>query len=189
MGEEDIADRGRQQRFAPDPLDQAVRVGRDRPEIRWHAGLHAGGDEIAWIALDGLDGLFRQETKEATLLRRDRIAQENNSRAEQRLGRPAEEIVPYVSMPERMVPGEPMLIATALPFAGFGRGMICRSLQGRPIKVEGNPRHPDSLGATDVFAEAAVLSLYDPDRSRTVREQGDIRAWEAFIAALKMDDN
>ena len=57
-------------------------------------------------------------------------------------------------------------------------------VDGRPIKVEGNPRHPASLGATDAFAEAAVLSLYDPDRSRTPTLKGSISSWDAFSAAL-----
>ena len=81
--------------------------------------------------------------------------------------KPVEEIVPYVNMPERVVPGELLRFATTLPLSGYGRGVLAISTDGRPIKIEGNPRHPASLGATDVFAEAAVLSLYDPDRSRT----------------------
>ena len=98
--------------------------------------------------------------------------------------KPPEEIVPYVRMPERLVPGVPLQFATALPLAGYGRGVLCTSIEGRPIKAEGNPLHPASLGATDVFAEAAVLSLYDPDRSQTVRQAGEISGWEAFAAAL-----
>ncbi|MBV8770333.1 MAG: 4Fe-4S ferredoxin, partial [Hyphomicrobiales bacterium] len=98
--------------------------------------------------------------------------------------KPSEEIVPYVRMPERLVPGMPLRFATTLPLSGFGRGVICTSVEGRPIKVEGNPLHPASLGATDVFAEAAVLSLYDPDRSQVVRHAGEISTWEAFAAEL-----
>jgi hypothetical protein len=79
-------------------------------------------------------------------------------------GPPHEEIVPYVEMPERQIPGVPLQFATALALAGYGRGVIVTSVEGRPIKIEGNPRHPASFGATDIFAEAAVLSLYDPDR-------------------------
>ena len=75
-------------------------------------------------------------------------------------------------MPERVVPGEALKFATTLSLSGFGRGVIVTSIDGRPIKVEGNPRHPASLGATDVFAEAAVLSLYDPDRSRDDAQEG-----------------
>src|ERR1700691_4698289 len=57
-------------------------------------------------------------------------------------GRPAEEIVPYVELPERLVPGVPLRFATALPLAGYGRGVIVTSVEGRPTKIEGNPRHP-----------------------------------------------
>ena len=99
--------------------------------------------------------------------------------------KPVEEIIPYVKMPERIVPGEALKFATTLSLSGWGRGVIVTSIDGRPIKVEGNPRHPASLGATDVFAEAAVLSLYDPDRSRTVLKQGAIASPEAFRLALQ----
>ncbi|MFO1039643.1 MAG: 4Fe-4S dicluster domain-containing protein [Geminicoccaceae bacterium] len=97
---------------------------------------------------------------------------------------PDEEIVPYVKMPERLVPGVEMRFATTLPLAGYGRGVIAISREGRPIKVEGNPRHPASLGATDVFAEASVLDLYDPQRAQVVRQKSQISSWEAFETAL-----
>lgn len=67
---------------------------------------------------------------------------------------PDDEIIPYTEMPEGMVAGEPMRFATSLSLSGYGRGFIVTSVDGRPIKIEGNPRHPYSLGATDVFAEA-----------------------------------
>jgi molybdopterin-containing oxidoreductase family iron-sulfur binding subunit len=95
-------------------------------------------------------------------------------------GKPYEEIVPYVDMPERVVPGEPLKFATTLPLAGYGRGMLATSIDGRPIKIEGNPRHPASLGATDVFAEAEIMALYDPDRSKAPRHGDDISTWDAF---------
>ena len=69
-------------------------------------------------------------------------------------GRPDEEVVPYVEMPERLIPGVPMRFASALALSGYGRGVIVTSVEGRPIKVDGNPRHPASLGATDVFGKA-----------------------------------
>ena len=99
--------------------------------------------------------------------------------------KPDQQIIPYVKLPERVVPGEPLKFATTLPLSGIGRGVIVTSIDGRPIKVEGNPRHPASLGATDVFAEAAVLSLYDPDRSRTILNSGAIASREAFRQALQ----
>ena len=99
--------------------------------------------------------------------------------------KPSEQIIPYVRIPEGMVPGEAMKFATTLPLSGFGRGVIVTSIDGRPVKVEGNPLHPASLGATDVFSEAAVLSLYDPDRSRTVLNNGAIASYDAFRLALQ----
>lgn len=99
--------------------------------------------------------------------------------------KPVEEIIPYVTMSERIVPGEALKFATTLSLSGFGRGMIVTAVDGRPIKVGGNPRHPASLGATDVFAEAAVLSLYDPDRSRTILKDGAIASPEVFRHSLE----
>ena len=100
-------------------------------------------------------------------------------------GRPDEEVVPYVEMPEGETPGLPLRFASALALAGYGRGVIVTSVEGRPIKIDGNPRHPASLGSTDVFAEAAVLSLYDPDRSKAPLASGRIQPWSAFEAALR----
>jgi Fe-S-cluster-containing dehydrogenase component len=99
--------------------------------------------------------------------------------------RPREEIVPYVRMPERMVPGVPLQFATTLDLGGYGRGVVVSSIEGRPIKIEGNPMHPASLGATDAFAEAEIFSLYDPDRSQAVRRSGEIGNWAAFLDALQ----
>jgi len=100
-------------------------------------------------------------------------------------GRPPEEIVPYVNIPERLTPGIALRFASTLALAGFGRGVIVTSVEGRPIKIDGNPLHPASLGATDVFAEAAVLSLYDPDRSKTATKGQSVYSWGAFEAELR----
>jgi MoCo/4Fe-4S cofactor protein with predicted Tat translocation signal len=97
---------------------------------------------------------------------------------------PDEAIIPYVRQPEELVPGKPLFYATAMPFAGSGIGLLVESHEGRPTKIEGNPDHPSSLGATDIFAQAAILGLYDPDRSQTITHLGEIRAFDAFVAAL-----
>ncbi|HEY1708591.1 MAG TPA: 4Fe-4S dicluster domain-containing protein [Rhizomicrobium sp.] len=99
-----------------------------------------------------------------------------------RCSRPEEEIVPYAKMPEGLVAGEPMRFATTLALSGYGRGFVGISIDGRPIKIEGNPKHPFSLGATDIFAEAEVMSLYDPDRSTAIRHDEAIATWDAFSA-------
>jgi Fe-S-cluster-containing dehydrogenase component len=94
---------------------------------------------------------------------------------------PAEKIVPYVEQPEQIVPGKPLFYATASPFGGDGLGLLVESQMGRPIKVEGNPSHPASLGATDTFAQAEALALYDPDRSQVVVNRGRVGTWESFL--------
>ncbi|HWP46718.1 MAG TPA: TAT-variant-translocated molybdopterin oxidoreductase [Candidatus Limnocylindrales bacterium] len=98
---------------------------------------------------------------------------------------PDEKIVPYVRPPEEIVPGKPLFFATAMSLGGFATGLLVESHMGRPTKIEGNPDHPASLGATDVFAQASVLTLYDPDRSETVTYRGDIRPWEVFLAEFR----
>ena len=98
---------------------------------------------------------------------------------------PTEKIFPYVKQPEEIVPGQPLYFATAMPMGGAAIGLLVESHLGRPTKVEGNPDHPASLGATNVFAQASVLSLYDPDRSQVVRNVGDIRPWSAFEEAAQ----
>src|SRR5687768_18030330 len=98
---------------------------------------------------------------------------------------PNEELVPYVRQPEELVPGKPLFYATAMPFAGSGIGLLIESHEGRPTKIEGNPDHPSSRGATDVFAQAAILGLYDPDRSQTLTNLGEIRPFAAFVAAMR----
>ncbi len=93
-------------------------------------------------------------------------------------------IVPYRDMPEGLVPGQPTFFATSLPLGGAGRGVLVESHEGRPTKVHGNPGHPASLGATDVFGEAAVLDLFDPHRSAVPRRKGLPADWSALEAAL-----
>ena len=56
---------------------------------------------------------------------------------------------------------------------------------GRPTKIEGNPEHPASLGATDSLTQAAVLGLYDPDRAQTVTYRGEVRPWSAYQNAIQ----
>jgi MoCo/4Fe-4S cofactor protein with predicted Tat translocation signal len=98
---------------------------------------------------------------------------------------PAEQIVPYVRQPEEIVPGKPLFFATAMALGGVATGLLVESHEGRPTKVEGNPDHPDSLGATDIYAQAAVLDLYDPDRARAVTNLGEIRPWPTFLGTLR----
>jgi len=80
---------------------------------------------------------------------------------------PDQHIVPYVKQPDGLVLGKPLHFATVMPFGGDALGLLVESHEGRPTKIDGNPDHPASLGATDAFAQATVLDLYDPDRAKT----------------------
>jgi molybdopterin-containing oxidoreductase family iron-sulfur binding subunit len=98
---------------------------------------------------------------------------------------PLEPIVPYVRQPEELVPGRPLFFATAMTLGGYASPLLVESHLGRPTKIEGNPEHPASLGGTDVFAQASILDLYDPDRSQTVTYLGDVRSWGSLLQNLR----
>ncbi|MEX2501726.1 MAG: TAT-variant-translocated molybdopterin oxidoreductase [Trueperaceae bacterium] len=97
---------------------------------------------------------------------------------------PHDKIVPYVETPEQMVPGRPLFFATAISDGGYAEGLLAESHQGRPTKVEGNPDHPASQGATSAVSQATVLTLYDPERSQAISEGGAARGWDQLAAAL-----
>ena len=97
--------------------------------------------------------------------------------------RPVEQIVPYVTAPEDMVPGVPRYYATTMPFGRSAYGLIVETHEGRPTKIEGNPAHPSTLGASSARIQASILSLYDPDRSHTVRLKGEPKSWSEFVTA------
>ena len=92
---------------------------------------------------------------------------------------------PTSGSPRSSFPGKPLFYATAMTLGGVATGLLVESHEGRPTKIEGNPEHPGSLGATDVFAQAAILDLYDPDRSQTLTNLGEIRPWPAFLGAIR----
>ena len=98
--------------------------------------------------------------------------------------RPVEEIVPYVTAPEEIVPGIPRYYATTMPFRRSAYGLIVESHEGRPTKIEGNPSHPSTLGASSSRVQASVLGLYDPDRSQSVTLSGDAEVLERFRDGL-----
>ena len=93
---------------------------------------------------------------------------------------PEQHIIPYVKQPEGMVLGKALHFATVLPFGGDALGLLVESHEGRPTKIEGNPDHPSSLGATDAFAQATILDLYDPDRAKTTTKYAQLSTWEEF---------
>ena len=98
---------------------------------------------------------------------------------------PPEQIVPYVKQPDEIVPGKPLYYATAMLMNGVAQGLLARSTEGRPTKLEGNPEHPASLGATDKFAQASLLTMYDPDRSQSVMFRGEGSSWDAFLNSVQ----
>ena len=114
---------------------------------------------------------------------------------------PPEKIVPNVKQPEEQVPGKALFYATAATLFGAATPILVRSNEGRPTKIEGNPDHPinrpldfpaedpirDPRGssATDIFTQASILNLYDPDRSQTLTYREDIRTWTAFVSEMR----
>src|SRR6266498_1287569 len=107
---------------------------------------------------------------------------------------PPEKIVPYVRQPQEAVAGRALFFATAATLAGLATPLLARSNEGRPTKVEGNPDHPNSRNglandqgssATDIFAQASILGLYDPDRSQTVTYREEIRPWTTFVGEIR----
>ena len=98
-----------------------------------------------------------------------------------------ETIVPYVRAPEQIIPGKPMYYATAMPHPGGAVGLLVESHEGRPTKIEGNPEHPASLGATGVYEQASILGLYDPDRAQALKHNGRITGWNDALMALEKE--
>jgi molybdopterin-containing oxidoreductase family iron-sulfur binding subunit len=98
---------------------------------------------------------------------------------------PVQEIVPYVRQPEQLIPGIAMYYATAFTLSGYANPLLVESHLGRPTKIEGNNLHPASLGGTDVFAQASILGMYDPDRSQAITHLGDVDSWAAFAKEIK----
>jgi MoCo/4Fe-4S cofactor protein with predicted Tat translocation signal len=97
---------------------------------------------------------------------------------------PTEQIMPYVQPPDGLVPGNSLYYASVHELGGYARGVVVQSREGRPIKIEGNPDHPASLGRTDAFMQASILELYDPQRTQVITNRGRISTRQAFHAAL-----
>jgi len=94
--------------------------------------------------------------------------------------RPVQKIMPYSKMPEEVTPGNPLYYASAMPFQDALNGIVVENHEGRPGKIEGNEMHPSSNGNTSIFGQAAILNMYDPDRSRYVRKDGERSSVSAF---------
>ncbi len=98
--------------------------------------------------------------------------------------RPEEKILPFGKTPEGYIHGVPQFFATAMPTRGGAIPLLVKSHENRPTKVEGNPEHPDSNGATDTFAQASILGLYDPDRAQHYRRAGNTIPKDQAVDAL-----
>ena len=101
---------------------------------------------------------------------------------------PDEELAPYAHRPANRMDGVAVHYATAYEMGGMGYGVVAVSFDGRPIKIDGNPLHPLTRGASDMFMQGSILNIYDPDRSRGVvnraaKEQD--ATWDDFADALK----
>ena len=102
---------------------------------------------------------------------------------------PPEKIVPYVHADPDLIPGKPLYFATGMTLGGVTTGLLAKSFDGRPIKIEGNPDHPGSKGATDVLAQASLLNMYDPDRSQEVTYRAQPKTWPNFVTELRGNVN
>ena len=98
---------------------------------------------------------------------------------------PLESIVPYVKQPEELIPGRPLFFATAFTLSGYAAPILVESHLYRPTKIEGNDKHPASLGGTDVFAQASILEMYDPDRSQDIEHLGAMKTWGNFVDEIR----
>lgn len=95
------------------------------------------------------------------------------------------QLLPYVEQPENVIPGRDNFYATAVTQDGCATGVLVTHQMARPIKVEGNPDHPASLGAASAILQASILDFYDPRRAQTIVGAGVISSWEGFEAALR----
>src|SRR6184192_2730187 len=102
--------------------------------------------------------------------------------------RPELHLVPFTKNVEWTIPGKFLYYATAMPRRTGAIPLIATTVDGRPIKLEGNPLHPASGGATDTFVQASILDLYDPSRSRRFVHKGKTsnpNDFDAYIGTLR----
>ena len=103
----------------------------------------------------------------------------------EKLRRDPDEILPFVRPPEKYVAGNKLMYATAAQRSEGALGLLAEANEGRPTKLEGNPLHPSSLGASDIWAQAEVLKLYDPQRAKSPLKAGAAAKWEEWDAFAK----
>ncbi len=162
-----------------------LRPGLSGPPSHWRSLEHKDGDDsvVSTYDVEFPHGL-------PSVSRRDALKLSGASIALGMLGacsprRPEEGILPYVKQPENVIPGIRLVYATATQRSTGALGLLVEAHEGRPTKIEGNPKHPSTLGASDTWAQAEVLKLYDPDRARTPLKGGQATTWEAWDAVAK----
>ena len=98
--------------------------------------------------------------------------------------KPVQKIIPYVNQSEDVTIGVPRYYATAMPFGINSFGIIVENHEGRPTHIEGNAKHPSTQGSTNSFIQASILDLYDPDRSKMIRNNGKRSSWKKLSDTL-----
>ncbi len=99
--------------------------------------------------------------------------------------KPVQKIIPYVNAADKIKPGIPNYYASVMPFGLNSFGIIAESHEGRPTHIHGNTNHPESLGATNSFVQASILDLYDPDRSKVIKNNKKISSWSKLSDFLQ----
>ncbi|MGN6059069.1 MAG: TAT-variant-translocated molybdopterin oxidoreductase [Sphingomicrobium sp.] len=92
----------------------------------------------------------------------------------------SDDAVPFVNRPEGLLEGRVDHYATAVLFEGYAQPVLATTSGGRPIKLDGNPQHPAFRGGSTPFMQAAILDLYDPDRSQEPLVGGNPASWADF---------
>ncbi len=163
------------------------RPDHDQPR-QWRSPARFEGDAAAEAAQEAVESPNGQRDSELQLTRRGFMGTAGFTMAAAASAlsgciRKSESfLVPYDKRPEDYIPGKPVYFATASKFGGQVLGLLVESQDGRPTKIEGNPRHPGSLGGTTSHAQASVMDLYDPDRPRVPAQGAEATTWSAFDA-------
>ena len=166
-------------------IRRTARPAHDQPR-QWRSPAQFDGDAAALAQQEAAESPNGQRASELELTRRGFMGTAGFTMAAAAgalsgcIRKPEAYLVPYDKRPEDYIPGRPVYFATASRFGGQVLGLLVESQDGRPTKIEGNPRHPGSLGSTTSHAQASVMDLYDPDRPRLPIEAGAETTWEAF---------
>jgi molybdopterin-containing oxidoreductase family iron-sulfur binding subunit len=175
--------------------DVRARLAGDRGKRQWRSieelAETAEFDELVRREFPSQAGELRDPVTRRSFLKMmgASLALAGLTGCEYNVAQPQEKIVPYVRLPEGLIPGKPLFFATAMPFQGYGLGLVVEQHEGRPTKIEGNPDHPATMGASNVWMQASILTMYDPDRSKSISYNKQESTWENFTGALTQSLN